>query len=69
MVETKTKAEPSTGKGQKLLTHIVKRKPNGLLEDKALCGALWDRVFNKSASICKDCKDIAQRDGHNWRAS
>lgn len=70
--DTKTKDKPqaklSDGEGRKLLAHIVQRTyDGGPLKDKALCGALWDRVFNKG-EVCPKCLEVAERDGHDWRA-
>jgi len=66
MIETETK--PTTIKKTKLLIHIIKRKPNGDMENKTLCGKLWDHPVVTAKDICEECKEIAERDGHKWRA-
>lgn len=65
---TETKPEMVTGSPTKLLIHIVKRKgPGGEMEDKALCGEMWDHPVMNSKDYCKKCIEIAERDGHDWR--
>ena len=64
----KTKTKPVSSKPVELLIHIIKRKPNGDMEDKTLCGKLWDHPVVTSKNICEECQDIAKREGHDWRA-
>ncbi len=65
MIQTETK--PVISKPTELLIHIIKRKPDGAMGDKTLCGKLWDHPVVTSDNICPECEDIAKREGHKWR--
>ena len=45
-----------------MVRHIVEKKPGAAptavdYEDKALCGALWDRLFvSPDGPLCGDCR-------------
>lgn len=64
MLETKTK--PIVDTPVELLIHIIKRDDSGEMEDKTLCGKLWDRPVVSSKNICSECKEIAERKGYKW---
>jgi len=67
VIETKTKTV--IGSPTELLIHIIKRdKSNGPLGDKTLCGKLWDHQVVTAKDICPECKEVAERDGHKWKA-
>lgn len=64
----KTKTKPVTSKRQELLIHIIQRNKDGSMKDETLCGKLWDHPVVTSKEICPECEEIAERDGHKWRA-
>ncbi len=68
IVKAKPEVQPVTGSPTKLLIHIIKRKSNGQLGDKTLCGKLWDHPVQTAKDICEECQEIAKRDGHDWKA-
>ena len=59
MIQTKT----VTSKRVELL---IKRKPDGSMEDKTLCGRLWDHPVVTAKNICEECKKVAARNGYDW---
>jgi hypothetical protein len=60
-VETKTVTETKTP--TKMLVHIIPKDKNGDMEDKALCGKLWDHPVMTAKEICKACVKIAKERG------
>ena len=64
----KTKTKPVTDNSTKLMIHIVQRDENDNMKDKTLCGKLWDHPVVITKEICPECKEIAKRDNHDWRA-
>jgi hypothetical protein len=68
-VETIATAEPSTGDVKPMVRHIIERAVCpitgtvlGEFKDKALCGALWDRLLpNTPGPICESCKEEFMR--------
>lgn len=58
-MKTLTQAQPSTGTPTEMVKHVVPKKEDGTLKDKALCGYLWDRLLAQDlphgAATCKKC--------------
>lgn len=64
---TTTKPDISQESGiDQLKRHIVPRNSEGVWEDKALCGYLWDRIHPMRGEMCRECVRIYQRIRPGW---